>query len=164
MPFLHAEHALLGARRACSQTQLVIFWFLVSYALYLRWHFPLTLRIIGSVICKGFLRHKLRQMQGDGRLFSHAGEFFLSQSTQSSRSFFAHSFEPTEHLRHTENTEAFQLTLAVTFCEIGWLDVSVEYCVFCSSVSSVRNRTYPLDEIRPMRLAGEVFLSQNSQI
>ena len=25
--------------------------------------------------------------------------------------------------------------------------------------SSVRNRTHPLDEIRPMRLAGEVFLS-----
>ena len=29
--------------------------------------------------------------------------------------------------------------------------------------SSVRNRTHPLDEIRPMRLAGEFFLSQNSQ-
>ncbi|EGW48760.1 hypothetical protein HMPREF0666_03383, partial [Prevotella sp. C561] len=27
--------------------------------------------------------------------------------------------EPTERLRHTENTEAFQLTLAVTLCEIG---------------------------------------------
>ena len=30
--------------------------------------------------------------------------------------------------------------------------------------SSVRNRTHPLDEIRPMRLAGEFFLSQNTQI
>jgi len=29
---------------------------------------------------------------------------------------------------------------------------------------SVRKRTHPLDEIRPMRLAGEFFLSQNSQI
>ena len=48
-----------------------------------------------------------------------AGEVFLSQSAQSSRSFLAHSFEPTERLRHTEFTEAFQLTLAVTFCEIG---------------------------------------------
>ena len=38
-----------------------------------------------------------------------AGEFFLSQSTQSSRSFLAHCFEPTERLRHTEFTEAFQL-------------------------------------------------------
>ena len=29
---------------------------------------------------------------------------------------------------------------------------------------SVRNITHPLDEIRPMRLAGEFYLSQNSQI
>ena len=48
-----------------------------------------------------------------------AGEIFLSQSAQSSLSIFAHSFEPTEGLRHTEVTEAFQLRLAVTFCEIG---------------------------------------------
>ena len=64
----------------------------------------------------------------------HAGEFFLSQSAQSSLSIFAHSFEPTEGLRHTEVTEAFQLRLAVTFCEIGWLNVSVKPYVFCSSV------------------------------
>jgi len=67
-----------------------------------------------------------------------AGEYFLSQSAQSSRSFLAHCFEPTERLRHTEFTEAFQLRLAVTFCDIGWLNVSVEYRVFCSSVFSVR--------------------------
>ena len=67
-----------------------------------------------------------------------AGEFYLSQSTQSSRSFLAHSFEPTERLQHTEFTEAFQLTLAVRFCEIGWLNVSVGLCVFCPSVFSVR--------------------------
>ena len=42
-----------------------------------------------------------------GRFFSHAGEFFLSQSAQSSRSFLAHSFEPTEGLRHTEFTERY---------------------------------------------------------
>ena len=47
------------------------------------------------------------------------GEFYLSQSAQSSLSNFAHSFEPTEGLRHTENTEAFQLRLAVTLCDIG---------------------------------------------
>ena len=29
---------------------------------------------------------------------------------------------------------------------------------------SVRKSTHPLDEIRPMRLAGEFYLSQNSQI
>ena len=41
------------------------------------------------------------------RFFSHAGEFFLSQSAQSSLSNFAHSFEPTEGLRHTEFTERY---------------------------------------------------------
>ena len=35
-----------------------------------------------------------------------AGKFFLSQRPQSSLSIFAHSFEPTEGLRHTEFTEA----------------------------------------------------------
>ena len=54
-----------------------------------------------------------------GSHFFYAGYFFLSQSAQSSRSFLAHCFEPTERLRHTENTEAFQLRLAVTFCDIG---------------------------------------------
>ena len=50
--------------------------------------------------------------------------------------------------------EAF---VAVRFCEIGWLNVSVECCVFCSSVYSVRKRTFA-------KLAGEFFFSQNSQI
>ena len=35
-----------------------------------------------------------------------AGEFYLSQSAQSSLSIFAHCSESTERLRHTENTEA----------------------------------------------------------
>ena len=46
--------------------------------------------------------------------------------------------------------------MAVRFCEIGWLNVSVEYRVFCSSVFSVRKRT-------SLRLAGEYFLSQSAQ-
>ena len=50
-----------------------------------------------------------------------------------------------------------RVLLAVRFCEIGWLNVSVECCVFCSSVLSVRKRTF-------LRLAGEFFLSQISQI
>ena len=29
---------------------------------------------------------------------------------------------------------AFQLKMGVRFCDIGWLNVSVECCVFCSSV------------------------------
>ena len=36
-----------------------------------------------------------------------AGEFYLSQSAQSSRSFLARCFEPTEGLRHTEFTERY---------------------------------------------------------
>ena len=48
-----------------------------------------------------------------------AGEVFsLTERTEFTEVFGAH-FEPTERLRHTEVTEAFQLTLAVTFCEIG---------------------------------------------
>ena len=55
-----------------------------------------------------------------------AGEFFLSrwgvfsltELTELTEPFCAH-FEPTEGLRHTEVTEAFQLTLAVTLCVIG---------------------------------------------
>ena len=48
-----------------------------------------------------------------------AGEVYLSQNSQIQQNLFAHSFEPTEGLRHTEVTEAFQLRLAVTLCEIG---------------------------------------------
>ena len=59
--------------------------------------------------------------------------FFLTELTDLTE-LFHQRFEPTEGLRHTDFTEAFQLTLAVTFCEIGWLHVSVECCVFCSSV------------------------------
>ena len=36
-------------------------------------------------------------------------------------------------------------------------------CIFCPSVFFVRNRTHPLDKIRLMQVAGEFFLSQNSQ-
>ena len=44
--------------------------------------------------------------------------FSLTELTDLTERFGAR-FEPTEGLRHTEFTEAFQLTLAVTFCEIG---------------------------------------------
>ena len=71
------------------------------------------------------------------------GEFYLSQSAQSSLSIFAHSFESTERLRHTEFTEAFQLTLALTLCDIGWLNVSVKLCVFCSSVFFCEKKNTP---------------------
>ena len=44
--------------------------------------------------------------------------FSLTERTEFTEPFGA-QFEPTERLRHTEVTEAFQLTLAVTFCDIG---------------------------------------------
>jgi len=61
------------------------------------------------------------------------GSFFSHRAHRVHGAFGAR-FEPTEGLRHTEFTEAFQLRLAVTLCVIGWLNVSVECCVFCSSV------------------------------
>ena len=70
---------------------------------------PAPLRMARGVIC---------EVTPIG-LLTYFVKVFLSQSTQSSLSIFAHSFEPTERLRHTEVTEAFQLRLAVTFCEIG---------------------------------------------
>ena len=46
------------------------------------------------------------------------GVLSLTERTEFTEPFGAH-FELTEGLRHTEFTEAFQLRLAVTFCEIG---------------------------------------------
>ena len=46
------------------------------------------------------------------------------------------------------------------------VDLMSLWAFVCSVLlcNSVRNRTHPLDEIRPMRLAAEFFLSQSSQI
>ena len=46
------------------------------------------------------------------------GSFSLTERTEFTEHLGAR-FERTEDLRHTEFTEAFQLTLAVMFCEIG---------------------------------------------
>jgi len=55
-----------------------------------------------------------------------AGEFLLSRRIFLSLTELTdltelsyQRFEPTERLRHTENTEVFQLTLAVTLCVFG---------------------------------------------
>ena len=48
-----------------------------------------------------------------GKFFSHGGYLVLIRRMSFSLT------ELTERLRHTENTEAFQLRLAVTFCVIG---------------------------------------------
>ena len=57
---------------------------------------PAPLRMARGVIC---------EVTPIG-LLTYFVKVFLSQSTQSSLSIFAHSFEPTERLRHTEFTEA----------------------------------------------------------
>ena len=74
------------------------------------------------------------------------GSFSLTELTDLTE-LFHQRFELTEGLRHTEFTEAFQLRLAVTFCDIGWLDVSVNLCVFCSSVFFCEKKNAPSWEI-----------------
>ena len=62
---------------------------------------------------------KIRLMQVAGEFFLSRWEgFSLTERTEFTEVFGA-QFEPTERLRHTEITEAFQLRLAVTFCDIG---------------------------------------------
>ena len=75
------------------------------------------------------------------RLMQVAGEFFLSR-----RVFFSltERTEFTEHycaqFRARRRPPAYRvhrallLKVAVRFCDIGWLNVSVRLCVFCSSV------------------------------
>ena len=91
------------------------------------WNAVCSVLLCFSVRKRTHPRYEIRPM----RL---AAEFFLSQNSQILQNLFTHCFDSTEGLRHTEVTEAFQLRLAVRFCEIGWLNVSVGLCVFCSSV------------------------------
>ena len=63
----------------------------------------------------------------------HWGGISLTELTDLTDPFCAqfrtHRTPPAYRIHRT-----FQLMLAVRFCEIGWLNVSVECCVFCSSV------------------------------
>ena len=66
--------------------------------------------------------------------FSHAGYFFsLTENTEVtevlSAQFRAHRTPPAYRVHR-----ALLPKMAVRFCEIGWLNVSVGLCVFCSSV------------------------------
>ena len=65
------------------------------------------------VFCSSvFFCERKKTLESRGEVFS------LTERTEFTEVFGAH-FELTEGLRHTENTEAFQLRLAVTFCDIG---------------------------------------------
>ena len=80
----------------------------------------------------------------------HAGEFFLSR-----RVFFSltERTEFTEHFcaqfRAHRRPPAYRvhrallLKVAVKFCDIGWLNVSVGLCVFCSSVFFCEKKNAP---------------------
>ena len=70
-----------------------------------------------------------------------AGESFLSQRTFLSLTELTDLTEPFCALFRAHRTppayryhRTFQLKMAVRFCVIGWLNVSVKPCVFCSSV------------------------------
>ena len=83
--------------------------------------------------------------------------FSLTERTEFTEPFCAlfrtHRTPPAYRIRRT-----FQLKVAVRFCEIGWLNVSVECCVFCSSVLSVRKRI--LENCRgEFLLSRRIFLS-----
>jgi len=80
-------------------------------------------------------------IRGVGRFISHAWEVYLSRLG----GFFSHrahrvhgAFRRTFRAHRTPPAyrvhRALLLKVAVRFCEIGWLNVSVECCVFCSSV------------------------------
>ena len=122
MPFLPQEGRFLRARRAYTRMQNVTRWLLVGYIFSCRRWYMRVLSVVSLVGCKEFSlfwwlvsgREVVCEVTllgclcgAWGRFFFHAGEFFLSQSAQSSLSIIAHSFEPTEGLRHTEFTERY---------------------------------------------------------
>ena len=148
MPFLGQEGHVLRARRACSEMLSRPFcnregheegrgevflsrWGVLSLTEHTKFTEVLSARVNSWVSFSLTERAKFTEVLS-ARINSW-GSFSLTEYTDLTEPFCAR-FEPTEGLRHTEVTEAFQLTLAVTFCDIGWLNVSVECCVFCSSV------------------------------
>ena len=129
-------------------------WFLVSYILGYRRCYLRVVRVFSMVGCKNISsfywlvsgREVVWEVMPVGLLTFFVGSFSLTELTDLTE-LFHQRFELTEGLRHTEFTEAFQLRLAVTFCDIGWLDVSVNLCVFCSSVFFCEKKNAPSWEI-----------------
>ena len=156
MLFLPWEGRLLRARRAYIRMQNVTRWFLVGYILGCRRWYMRILRVVSLVGCKDFSsfcwllsgREVVWEVMpvgllvwGVGRFFFHVGEFLLSQRVFLSLTELT---DLTEHICALFRTHrrppayrvhrALLLKVAVRFCDIGWLNVSVECCVFCSSV------------------------------
>ena len=119
------------------------------------------------------------------RLMQVAGEFFLSQSAQSSLSLLAHISSPqkafgiqrSQSVTANVGTNKGQQVAYILLIGVSrWLrpfpsgegtgeGPSSFWNPVCSVLlcKSVRNRTHPLDKIRLMQVAGEFFLSQSAQ-
>ena len=127
MPFLPQEGPLLEWRRACS-------WSLKGVSPNGEW--------IGRWKLLTFSMSKFS-------ILSHKRTFYLSRwwgFSLTERTEFTELFGAQFRAHRTPPAyrvhRALLLKVAVRFCVIGWLNVSVECCVFCSSVSSVRKRMF----------------------
>ena len=152
----HQEGRVLGRWRACSQMEKGMFlkwvgqWGEASVAVRFCEIGWLNVSVDLCVFCSSVSFCEKKNIFETRR-----GVFSLTERTEFTEHFCvqfrAHRRPPAYRVHR-----ALLLKVAVTFCEIGWLNVSVGLCVFCSSVFSVRKRTF-------LRLAGEFYLSQNSQ-
>ena len=106
-----------------------------------------------SLMLGSFFSH--REHGGHGgfkRTYSFVESFFSHRAHRVHwafwRTFRAHRTPPAYRVHR-----ALLLKVAVTFCEIGWLNVSVECCVLCSSVFFCEKKNAPSlwDETRVNR-------------
>ena len=133
MPFLPQEGHVLRARKACSEMLSRPFcnregheegrgevflsrWGVLSLTEHTKFTEVLSARVNSWVSFSLTERAKFTEVLS-ARINSW-GSFSLTEYTDLTEPFCAR-FEPTEGLRHTEVTEAFQLTLAITLCDIG---------------------------------------------
>ena len=110
--------------------------------------------VCSVLLCFSVRKKTLENCRGE--FFLSQRTFFLSQSAQSSRRFLAHISShrtPSAYRVH----RALLLKVAVRFCEIGWLNVSVGLCVFCSSVFFCEKENTPSMWERTLEIRWGVF-------
>ena len=93
--------------------------------------FPIPSPAGRSVICEVTPIGLLTRVVGK---FSRTEDIIFSHRTHRFNRTFCAQFWPHRRPPAYRIHRTFQLKMAVRFCEIGWLNVSVECCVFCSSV------------------------------
>ena len=81
---------------------------------------------------------------------------------------FNRTFPPTFRTHRTPSAyryhRTFKLKVAVTFCVIGWLNVSVDLCVFCSSVFFCEKENAPSMWERTLEIRwGVFFLTERTE-